>query len=96
MAEPLPPEQAPAQEGGSGEDQMAQLVKTVSDGLAMLAEISSQASPETSQALQQLNDQYMQIVSGAGMAPGGPAPQGQGMATPEQGASGAIPAGPAR
>lgn len=100
MAGPMPPQEAPAEAAPAegGQDQFAELVSNLSDGLSMLSQLASQVDSESAQAFDQINQQFQGAVEGMAQKMGGgqqPAPQGQGMASPEQGASGAKPAGPA-
>ncbi len=95
-----PPEQAQdAAEQGGGQDQFAELVSNLSDGLSMLTQLASQVDPESAQGFDQINQQFQGLVQGMAQKMGGgqpPSPGGQGMASPEAGGNpGAKPAGPA-
>lgn len=98
MAEPLPPEAASADPQAAASE-FSDLVSNLAEGLSLLSQIAGQVDPESAQGFDQLNQQFQGLVDAMSEKMGGaqPAPpQGQGVATPEQGASGAIPAGPAR
>lgn len=101
MAEPLPQEGAPAPaEAASPEEaagQFGELVTNLADGLSLISQLAAQVDPESAQGFDQLNQQFQSLVDSMSQKMGGgaPAPAGQGMASPEQGASGAVPAGPA-
>lgn len=89
------PGQAPAGGEDQGADQFTQLVTNLNDGLSMLAQLAQQADPQVAQALAQVQQGFQQAVGQLAQKMGGAQPQGQGMAAPEQGASGsAKPAGP--
>jgi len=93
-------EQAAPAEGGeeSGQDQFMSLVQNVSQGLAMLKEVVTDAgvSPQIAEKLAQATaivDEAVTEMSGG--APAGQ-PGGEGVASMEAGASGAQPMSPAQ
>lgn len=104
MGSRIPPQQAAAPEaaapaeGGGSEDQLAELIGNITDGLAMLADVmNSTGNQEAGQAVSGLQDQLTSIIEGSLAKAGGAAPQASmGMASPEAGGNpNARPASPA-
>lgn len=86
---------APAEGAGGGDAQFAELIGSVSDGLAMITDIvnSSGASPDVAKQLEQLNSQFQQIMDGAmGGGQGAGAEAAGGMASPEAAGAKTAPA----
>lgn len=90
------PMQEPPVEGGEGAPGGApsidQMVVSIDQGLTQISQLIAQANPEAGQALEQLNEQYRQIITsvieGAG---GGAAPAGAQAPVSAQGGMGGIP-----
>ena len=84
---------APGAQGG-GENQFADLVSNLVDGMAMLSETMSGVNPEAAQGLDALSQQFQQIIAQAMSGAGNSPVQAQGQTSPEVGAAKAVPAGP--
>lgn len=98
---PEMPQQAPqpgAEAPAEGGNQLTELIGNISSGLTMLLDVvGSSGNQEAAQGLDQVSQQFQQIMESvmAGGAQG--APQGQGISSPEAGgAAGAVPASMAR
>lgn len=82
-------QQAPQEKQEGGENQLADLVKNIGMGLAMLNEVLGEINPELAQAGAQVEDGFKGLIEK--LSSSGPASPNQGMAPEMAGRGGAVP-----
>lgn len=82
--------QAPGENQEGGENQLADLVKNIGMGLAMLNEVLGEINPELAQAGAQVEDGFKGLIEKLSSSSGAASPN-QGMAPEMAGRGGAVP-----